>query len=306
MLNVERTSSGRNHVSVCICTYKRPVLLRRLLEELAKQDTGGLFTFSIVAVDNDHVASAKRVVTEFLATSPIRVTYCLEPRQNIALARNKAIENASGDFIAFIDDDEFPSAKWLWTLFTTCLASNAAGVLGPVRPYFSHPPPSWIVKGNLAERPTYATGHIMDWRQSRTGNVLFKKEILVGCGEPFRPQFGTGGEDVDFFERMTKRGCVFTWCNEADVYEVVPEARCTRMYHIRRALLRGRNSLQREGPRALSIAKSLIAIPAYAFALPFLFVVGHHHFMKYLIKLCDHAGKLCALIGLHPVKVRGS
>ena len=305
-MSAEVTTSDIKHVSVCICTYKRPVLLRHLLEELGKQETGGLFTFSIVVVDNDHVESAKRVVTEFLATSPIRVTYCVEPRQNIALARNKAIENAKGDFIAFIDDDEFPTAEWLRNLFTACSVHDVAGVLGPVRPHFSHPPPSWIVKGKLAERPTYDTGHVLDWRQSRTGNVLFKKEILVGCGEVFRPQFGEGGEDVDFFERMTKSGCVFIWCNEADVYEVVPEARCTRMYHIRRALLRGRNSLQREGPGVFSIGKSLIALPVYGFALPILFVFGHHHFMNYLIRFCDHAGKLLALIGLNPVKVRES
>lgn len=304
--DVKVTLSSMQHVSVCICTYKRPVLLKRLLEELGEQDTSGLFTFSIVVVDNDRSESAKRVVEEFTAASSIRATYCVEPRQNIALARNKAVENATGDFVAFIDDDEFPTGRWLWSLFTSCITYNAAGVLGPVRPHFSHPPPSWIVKGKLAERPTYETGHVMDWRQSRTGNVLFKKEILVGCGEAFRPQFGTGGEDVDFFERMTKSGCVFIWCNEANVYEVVPEARCTRMYHIRRALLRGRNSLQREGLGVFSIGKSLIAIPLYGLGLPILFVVGHHHFMKYLIKFCDHAGKILALIGVNPVKARES
>lgn len=276
------------------------------MRELGKQETGGLFTFSIIVADNDRLESAIGVVTEFQAASPIQVTYCVEPRQNIALARNKAIENAVGDFIAFIDDDEFPKEGWLRNLFTTCVTSNVAGVLGPVRPQFSHPPPSWIVKSQLAERSTYDTGHVMDWRQSRTGNVLYKKEILVGCMEPFRPQFGTGGEDVDFFERMEKNGHVFIWCNEADVYEVVPEARCTRMYYIRRALLRGRNSFQREGPRTISIAKSLIAVPAYACALPILFMAGHHHFMKYLIRLCDHVGKLLSLIGLPPVKVRES
>jgi succinoglycan biosynthesis protein ExoM len=304
--DVRETISSMQHVSVCICTYKRPELLRRLLKGLGEQDTGGLFTFSIVVVDNDQSESGRQVVEDFIGASHVQITYDVEPRQNIALARNKAVERATGDFIAFIDDDEFPKERWLWSLFTSCLAHNAAGVLGPVRPHFSLPPPSWIVKGNLAERPEYDTGHVMDWRQSRTGNVLFKKNILVGCGEAFRPQFGTGGEDVDFFERMTKSGCVFIWCNEADVYEVVPEARCTRMYHIRRALLRGRNSLQREGPGVFSIAKSMIAIPAYGLVLPILFIVGHHHFMKYLIKLCDHAGKLLALIGLHPVKVRGS
>ena len=289
---------------MCICTFKRPVLLRRLLEGLGEQDTGGLFTFSIVIVDNDHSESARRVVEDFTASSPVWVTYCVEHRQNIALARNKAIENAKGEFVAFIDDDEFPSREWLWNLFSACRAFDAAGVLGPVKPYFRHTPPAWIINGKFAERPMYVTGHRMEWHQSRTGNVLFKKEILTGCEQAFRSQFGTGGEDVDFFERMMKKGWVFVWCNEADVFEDVPRDRCTRRYHIRRALLRGRNSLQREGYSGPSIGKSLIAVSAYGFLLPFLFVIGHHHFMKYLIKFCDHAGKVLALIGMNPVKVR--
>ena len=62
--------------------------------------------------------------------------------------------------------------------------------------------------------------------------------------------------------------------------------------------------MHREGRRVVSIGKSLIAISIYGLGLPFLFVLGHHHFMKYLIKLCDHAGKILAIIGLNPVKVR--
>ena len=96
------------HISVCVCTYKRPQFLRRLLNELGDQDTHDRFTFSIVVADNDHLQSAKAVVLGFAAASTIPITYCVEHRQNIALARNKAIENATGDFIAFIDDDEFP------------------------------------------------------------------------------------------------------------------------------------------------------------------------------------------------------
>jgi succinoglycan biosynthesis protein ExoM len=63
--------------------------------------------------------------------------------------RNKAIENATGDFVAFIDDDEFPTAGWLWNLFTACSAYDVAGVLGPVRPHFSHPRRRGLLSGWL-------------------------------------------------------------------------------------------------------------------------------------------------------------
>src|SRR5947209_6462298 len=110
-------SGFSKHISVCICTYRRPQLLGRLIEELGRQATEGLFTYSILVVDNDRLQFAESVVSSFAADSTVPVAYCVEPRQNIALARNKAIENADGDLVAFIDDDEFPTTRWLLTLF---------------------------------------------------------------------------------------------------------------------------------------------------------------------------------------------
>jgi hypothetical protein len=50
------------------------------------------------------------------------------------------VENADGDFIAFIDDDEFPVNNWLLALFDTCNQYNVDGVLGPVRRHFDEKP----------------------------------------------------------------------------------------------------------------------------------------------------------------------
>ena len=194
-----------NHISVCICTYKRPRFLKRLLEELGVQDSGGLFTYSIVVADNDLSESAKPVVDDFTAVSPIPVTYCVEPRQNIPLARNKAVENTTGDFVAFIDDDEFPSKRWLLTLFKACSEYEVDGVLGPVKRHFDEVPPKWVVEGKFYERPTYPTGFVIDWKKGRTGNVLLKSRIFSADAQPFKQEF-RGGEDQDFFQRMIEKG----------------------------------------------------------------------------------------------------
>ena len=128
--------------------------------------------------------------------------------------------------------------------------------------------------------------------------------MTAGVDEACRAEFASGAEDVDFFRRMMDIGCRFIWCNEAVVYEAVPAARCKRSFLLRRALLRGRNSLKHPVGRTRKLVKSLIAIPLYGSALPFLFVAGDHHFMKYLIKFCDHAGRLLALLGCNPVSER--
>jgi len=272
-----------------------------LLSELRVQDTGGLFTYSIVIADNDELQSGEAVILDFAAESHIEIRYCVEPRQNIALARNKAVENTRGDFLAFIDDDEFPGKRWLLTLFKACNDYDADGVLGPVRPYFDKDPPKWVVKGKFYERPTYRTGLVIDWRKGRTGNVLLRRRIFAPGGQAFRPSFLTG-EDQDFFRRMIEKGHSFIWCNEAVAYEVVPPIRWKRTFLLRRALLRGAVSVVHPafGPR--QIAKSVIAVPVYAAALPFALVLGHHRFMTLLVKLTDHLGKLLSLLGINPIR----
>jgi succinoglycan biosynthesis protein ExoM len=279
-------------------------MLRRLLNKLENQQTDGLFSYTIVVADNDYEQSAERVVEAFSSSSQISVTYCAEPQQNIALVRNKALQHAAGDLVAFIDDDEFPEDRWLLELLKTMAKYEADGVLGPVKPYFESEPPLWMKKGKFFERPDHPTGYKLFWSESRTGNVLFRKYILNGPELPFDPQFNTAGEDVDFFRRVMARGHVFVWCSEAAVYEVVPSSRCTSRYLLRRALLRGSNFSKHPTHRIRNAARSLIAVPSYTVALPFLAILGKHMFIKYLIKLFDHAARLCAYLGLHLVTER--
>ncbi len=289
-----------SHISVCICTYKRPQLLQRLFEELGAQQTNGRFTYSIVVADNDQARSAETVVSEFAASSPVPVRYCVEPQQNIALARNKAVANAEGNYVAFIDDDEFPARNWLLNLFEACGKYNVDGVLGPVKRHFDEQPPMWLVKTKFYERPTYPTGFVLGWREGRSGNILLKREMFADA-QPFDPQFRTG-EDQDFLRRMIDQARVFIWCNEAPVYEVVPPIRWKRSFMLKRALLRGAMEPRLATFGMRDIAKSAIAVPVYTVALPFAFALGQPRFMTLLVKLCDHLGKLLALAGINPVR----
>jgi len=279
-------------------------MLRRLLEKLAGLVTDDSFTYSAVVADNDAARSAEPIVQAVAACVPYKLTYCSEPTKNIALVRNKTLEHARGDFIAFIDDDEFPVERWLIELLRTCEQRNVSGVLGPVRPFFDTPPPAWLIKGRFCERPEHPTGTVMEGSKCRTGNVLFRRSLIADEAEPFRREFGTGGEDVDFFMRMNTRGHVFVWCNEAPAYESVPPSRWTRRYLINRALLRGRNNLKLKGARARMVITSCVAVPLYSLLLPFTLLGGQHIFMNYAIRFCDHLGRILALLHLHPVGER--
>src|ERR1041385_6609428 len=208
----------RKHISVCVCTFRSPESLKRLLLELQKQETRGQFEYSIVIVDNDDQRSAETTVNELKAVSQVPIVYCNEPRQNIARARNKAVEVATGEFIAFIDDDEFPGESWLHEMFQAWKRYQVDGVLGPVLRHFDQTPPRWLAKSNFYVRPRHETGFVMGWLECRTGNLLLDRRVLDAGEIPFRPEF-RAGEDQDFFRRKIGQGRTFIWCDEAPVYE---------------------------------------------------------------------------------------
>ena len=289
---------GIDHIAVCVCTYKRPRMLERLLAELQKQKTDARFTYSIVVVDNDRARSAEDVVASHKKESTVRIDYHCEPEQNIALARNRAVANAGGNLIAFIDDDELPEMTWLLDLRDALLTFEADGILGPVRPSYTQETPSWIIKGKFYERPEHETGQILNWNETRTGNALLKARLFNGNDGPFRREYGSGGEDRDFFRRMIGKGFRFVWYSEAPVYETVPPERCTRTFLLKRALLRGKTP----NCTFVDYLKSIAAVPVYTVSLPVFYLAGDHVFMKYLIKDFDHIGRILHLCGFGVIK----
>ena len=110
---------GSVAVSVCVCTRRRPEGLKKLLESLAAatEPPGGM---EIIVVENDEAAQTRSAVDSAISRfSHVPVGYFVEPRQNIALARNLSVAKARGAWLAFIDDDEVASKGWIVNLLST-------------------------------------------------------------------------------------------------------------------------------------------------------------------------------------------
>ena len=171
---IAKENPAMPHICVCLCTYRRRELLRRLLARLGKlKGDGEAFTLSCVVVDNDAQRSAADVVAAARAATNLEIVYDCEPERNFAAVRNRAVKISRGDFIAFIDDDEVPvNASGWWNFWRPVAIYECSGVLGPVRPYFDDPSPRWLVKSKICDRPEHPTGMSLNWDQTRSGNRL--------------------------------------------------------------------------------------------------------------------------------------
>lgn len=216
-------------VAVCVCTYRRPLQLERLLKSLAGLACPAETRF--VIVDNDGGdPQIQALVRNFQAARGAPVTYVVEKEPGLSAARNAALRAARAvgvGIVALIDDDEWPSQDWLEKLIETSHATGAAVVGGPVHPVFERgraPPgklqPLWSVqKGQLGGRT-----HVYC-----TCNCLIALDAVAFMGdEPFSQAFNfTGGEDVVFFRRLHAAGIGMTWSGEAVVFEWISGERAT-------------------------------------------------------------------------------
>ena len=93
-------------LSAAICTRDRPALLARALESLVAQTPA---VAEILVVDNAPAGDATR---SLVATRFPSVRYVTEPVPGLDFARNRALETATRDVVAFLDDDAVAAPGW--------------------------------------------------------------------------------------------------------------------------------------------------------------------------------------------------
>jgi len=100
------TDAFRSTISVAICTRERPEELSRCLASL---ETLSQQPAEVLVIDN---APTSRRTREVVARFP-GVRYHKEVRRGLSAARNTALDLASGDIVAFVDDDAVVHPDWL-------------------------------------------------------------------------------------------------------------------------------------------------------------------------------------------------
>jgi succinoglycan biosynthesis protein ExoM len=305
------SASVKDHISVCICTFHRNATLERLLRMLALQETAGLFEISVVVVDNDEAGPARDLVLRISKELGIPIAYEVEPVRAIPAARNHAVRLAVGNFIAMVDDDEFPPPHWLLTMYRAIQMFQVDGVLGPVRPFFDQLPPIWLTRGQFSGAPAYPTGTLLCWQQTYAGNALLKRAVFTTHNVRFDESYVLGGEDQPFFRTAMAAGCRFVAVEEGAVYEVVLPERWTKKYYLRRALVNGFNAHRVAVSQCWNLSrvtmpiKSTVAVLIYALMLPVAQLLGDHIVVSVLEKGGHHLSRLLATLHIRVLKERG-
>jgi hypothetical protein len=234
---------SRHRLVVCICTYRRPDDLLRLLTRLHTDsaDVAGLADVGVVVVDDDPGATAKSVIDTLDSRFPLGVHYAATASGNISVARNRAVTTGLplADSLAFIDDDCLPDSGWLRQLLSVQLRTGCDIVSGCCQDESPPGSPKWLIDAPFLAGPLDLTdGAVIEIGALK--NTLVTAEFLRRVGLQFDDAFGTaGGEDVMWFRAAVTAGATMRYAADAVVREIIPPSRTKLRYLLRRALWYG-------------------------------------------------------------------
>jgi len=249
-------------ISVLICTYNRASLLRGTLDSVLRQtgldgradDThqpvcgnsapisarcgstasvAALPRYEVIVVDNASTDETRAVVEEVAATAPVPVRYVYEPREGVAQARNRGVAEATGQWIAVIDDDEVAEPDWLIALYGYAVETNVQLVGGAVRLLL---PPATLARlpRLCREYLGESVGREQAGRCRRNeapgaGNLLVHRSVFERVGG-FDPGADSGGEDTRFITACRLAGIDAWFTPAAVIHHTVPDYRLEARY----------------------------------------------------------------------------
>jgi glucosyl-dolichyl phosphate glucuronosyltransferase len=229
-------------ISVIICTYNRCQSLAVVLDSIARMDVPPELPWELIVVDNNSKDNTRTVVADFIRASALaNVRYIFEPQPGLSYARNRGIEEARGEIIAFTDDDVTVDKAWLQGVQAAFNQFDCAAIAGRVVPVWPGPKPVWFAESGPFATPkaivAFEHGDVAHpiTRDLCGANMAFRRFVFDKYGL-FRTDLGRtenilmGGEDIEFVLRIKNAGQVVLYMPSAIVFHPVSEERMQRSY----------------------------------------------------------------------------
>lgn len=183
--------------SVIVCTHNGGGRIASCLNAISDMDGG---CFETIVVDDGSDDDTARIVAENFPS----VRLLSIPPSGLSAARNIGAEAATGEILAYTDDDCEPDREWLVRLGKAFLNSEISAAGGP-----NLPPPARTPIEAVIRSASGAPSHVLldDTRAEHLPgcNIAVRREVFRSVGG-FDPVFRTAGDDVDFCWRLSDAG----------------------------------------------------------------------------------------------------
>ncbi len=227
--------------TVALCTHNHADRLARTLADLPRIRAPEA-PWELLIIDN----ASRDATPDLLAGQEWprgwNVRVVREEKRGLSNARNRAIDEAKGEYLIFLDDDETADPDWLCA-FERLIRDHAPDAFGGrIEVLFEGPRPAWLTDELLGFLGQLRwSDEIMPLTDHATsfygGNFGFRRTVCDAVGT-FDATLGrkgtdnTGGEDVEFYRRLLAAGFNVWWTPEAAIYHRIQAAKLKRGYFL--------------------------------------------------------------------------
>lgn len=235
------TNRQRPFISVVLPTFNRANWLADALRSLTQQQTANKFEFEIVVCDNASTDNTAEVVASIAESSRIPIRYCFQSKAGDAPTRNRALQVATGEWLAFFDDDQVAPGNWLSELVAAAARTSGSIIGGAVQLDLTARQRTEFGSAiSAALRETDLYPQLQPYLRRAlpgTGNALVSRSVFDAIGN-FDESFVSGGSDFDFFGRARAAGFAMWYAPDAVIRHRVDPIRLTAE-HLRLDALSG-------------------------------------------------------------------
>ncbi len=220
--------------SVAICTANRHDRLAETLGELLP--IVDPCRADVIVVDNGSTDATPELLASVVAAHPGKVRAVREERAGLSAARNRAVREAGGDILLFLDDDALPGPGWIEAYVAAFRDPRVAAAGGPVEPIFDGALPGWLDSRFLPYLSAWDRGsEVVPLRYNelpRGANMAFRRTSFTDYGE-FLEQLGRKGdslrscEEIEYCLRLERGGQAILYLPSAGVRHHVGTQRLT-------------------------------------------------------------------------------
>jgi glycosyltransferase involved in cell wall biosynthesis len=235
-------------ITVVIPTCNRSATLAETLGSLRDVRCPEATEYEILVVDNNSTDGTPEVVHQYTHILAPRLRSVSEPRQGLSHARNRALQEARGQIVSFLDDDVIVDPDWLSAVAAAFEEHSAAVVGGRSYLIFRSERPAWLPEHYefYLSRLDYGNQVIVGTDRDLYGlNFSVRKDMAMQVGG-FNPSLGRcgsvsfrSGEESDLLRKIHACGGVVVYEPRAVVGHIVLRERLTRKWFLRRAFAAG-------------------------------------------------------------------
>ncbi|ERT08975.1 glycosyl transferase 2 family protein [Lyngbya aestuarii BL J] len=230
--------------TVAVPTYNGAKRLPQVLEKLRSQTDVEQVSWEVIVIDNNSTDNTAEVVKQYqqnwLSNVPLR--YFFEAQQGLAFARQRGITEALGEWVGFLDDDNYPEPQWLTAAYKFTQIHPQVGAFGSrVIGKFEVTPPenferiaSFLALTERGNQPSlYEPGKKI--LPPGAGLVVRREAWLKNVPSQLVLAGRVGGkmlasEDLEALRYIQQAGWEIWYCSDMVVYHCIPRQRLEKDY----------------------------------------------------------------------------